>query len=105
MSSEKRFVYPLIIGCAAAILIFHLVFWPEVKTLWGISVLYALLHCGLLASFVLYSIGAIRHKDDPNKDKLRWFVLLIASALCIWIGAWSSQYRADKSDNIEIRKR
>jgi surface polysaccharide O-acyltransferase-like enzyme len=98
--SEKRYVLPLIIGCVAAIILLHGLYWNEFITLTKDTLFIALDLAGL-AGFVIFGGIAYAKRNDPNFDKMRWAALLVAVFVCIWVGTWCSQYRMDKSDNIE----
>jgi hypothetical protein len=97
--SELRFVLPLIIGCVAAILLFHILYWPEFTILLSDGIFLA----GWIAEVALFAYVAYKSyvdRDEAEPNGKRWVTLIVAALLCAWVGAWCAQYRADKSDNI-----
>lgn len=100
--NEKKFVLPLILGCAAAIIIFHAVYWPEFQTLTHDTLFIVLDIVGLLG-FLYLSYLAWKNREGSKENTTRWLALLIAVFICIWVGAWCSQYRQDKNSGIEYK--
>lgn len=100
--NEKRFVLPLILACAGAIVLLHVLFWTEFTTLTHDTFFIALDILGI-AGFAIASLLAWKHREDSKENTTRWIALLIAVFVCIWVGTWCSQYRADKSDHIEYK--
>jgi hypothetical protein len=98
--NEKKFVIPLIAAGAAAIIIFHLVYWTEFKILTA-DPLFIILDIVGIAAYLLCSWLAWKHREGGAENTTRWVSLLFAIAVCVWVGAWCSQYRADKADGIE----
>lgn len=102
MTSEIRFVKPLVIGCAVVIGIFHFAYWKEFTTL-ARNELFIIVDILGLLGFLWVSYRAWKLKDTMKDNASRWLVAIVTVVLCIWVGAWCSQYRADKSSGIEYK--
>lgn len=100
--NEKRFVLPLIGVCALAIIIFHWVYWPEFTTLTH-DTFFIILDIAGIAGFLIASWLAWKHREGSKENLTRWVTILIAVFICIWVGAWCSQYRQDKNSGIEYK--
>lgn len=96
--SDKPAVSILIGACIAAIIIFHSV-WATYT--WNMdSTMFYVADFAAIVAFVCFSVIAYRQSEDPNFDKYRWFLLLTAVAICVWVGTWSSQRMVDISEGI-----
>jgi hypothetical protein len=100
--SEIKFVIPLIMGCAAAIIISHIVYWTEFLILTNDS-LFIILDVVGLAGFLLCAWLAWKHREGGKENATRWATILIAAFICIWVGAWCAQYRQDSRSGIEYK--
>jgi 4-hydroxybenzoate polyprenyltransferase len=98
--SELRYVLPLIGGTLAAIILFHILYWPEFTALEN-DPFFLVVYIILLLAYSYGSYLIYKKRDESEPNGKRWAVLIIAAILCSWIGGWCSQYRMDKSDNIE----
>lgn len=100
--SEAKFVIPLVAVCAAVIIGLHWWFWPEFRILTHDRLFIAVDVAGFIA-FSIFALISWFKRNDPNYDKFRWFVAIAAAIICIWVGAWCSQYRQDKNSGIEYK--
>lgn len=87
--SDKPLVRNMIITCVLAILIFHFAWFRHLGINLG-NWVFTIVDGGLIAAFIVESIGAYRYADDPNKEWKRWVVVITAAALCIWAGGWAA---------------
>jgi len=101
-NSELRFVLPLVGGCLAAIIGFHWAYWDEFVMLTR-DAFFLVVYIVLTLGFLLAAYYAFKLRDTAKDNATRWVTAIVAAILCIWVGAWCGQYRADKSDNIEYK--
>lgn len=101
-SNELRFVVPMLLVCAAAVIVFHAVYFAEFKVLLQDGLFVALYGIGLIL-FLYFCYRSYARRDVANANPDRVITCLLAAFVCIWIGTWCSQYRADKSDGIEYK--
>lgn len=87
--SDKPLVRNLIIGCIIAILIFHFA-WSNQYFANLHNILFLLVDFGLLILFAFQAAAAYKYADEPNKDKKRVYLLVIAAASIIWAASWSA---------------
>lgn len=87
--SDKPLVRNLIIGCLAAVLIFHFA-WAKYLFANYSRAGFAVIDIVVAVAFVLAANVAYKNADDPNKDYWRWVTVIVAVASCIWAAAWST---------------
>lgn len=87
--SDKGLVGILIAACAVVIAIFHFA-WAHYLFMNYSRPLFALFDIALILAFAWASIKGYNNADDPNKDWLRWVIILIAVGSSIWAAAWST---------------
>jgi hypothetical protein len=87
--SDKPLVRNTILFCIAAMLIFHFA-WSQQLFQNYHNVLFALGDAVLLLAFVIGSAKAYVEADEPNSDKLRYFVIAITVASCLWAAGWAA---------------
>lgn len=87
--SDKKLVGILIAVCSLAILIFHFA-WAKFLFMNYSKPFFATLDIVVLLAFAWASFEAYKNADDPNKDWLRKFVVVLAVVSCIWAAAWST---------------
>lgn len=87
--SDKSFVIKMLIGCVAAILIFHFAWFRQLGINLG-NWFFTIIDGGLIAAFIVEGIGAYRYADEPNKEWKRYVVVVLAVILCIWAGGWAA---------------
>jgi hypothetical protein len=100
--SESKFVVPLILASAAAILGFHILYWPEFRILTHDTLFIILDIVGILG-FIYCAWQAWKHREGGKENTTRWATILIAVAVCVWVGMWCSQYREDSRKGIEYK--
>lgn len=100
--TESKFVFPLVAASTAAIGLFIILYWSEFRVLLKDTVFTVLFLIGV-GLFIYFAGIAVVKREDPNKDNNRWFALALAALICIWVGAWCSQYRSDKKAGIEYK--
>jgi hypothetical protein len=101
--SDKSIVRNLIIGCIAAILIFH-VAWLS-KFIHNLSnPVFALVYGAVVAFFIIEAIGAYRYADDDAKDWKRKLLLLITVLILGWLGGWAAGNNEKKMFEDDVKK-
>jgi len=86
--SDKPLVLKMVAVCIIAILLFTFG-WTK-QFLSNLDIWYfTLIEGGLLAVFIVESIGSYRYADDPNKEWKRVVVVVFAVACCAWAAGWS----------------
>src|ERR1043166_6667421 len=101
--SDKPVVLKLIAGSVAASLIFTFAWAKQFFAnldLWY----FTLIEGGLLAAFIVESIGSYRYSDEPNKDWKRHLVWILALACCAWAAGWSCGVNGKKMMYDDINK-
>jgi hypothetical protein len=88
--SDKKNVLLWILGCLAAILIFHFAWTPYLLQNWSKSLLFTGVDVLLFGAFGITSVIAYKQADDPEYDYLRRIFIWIAVASSIWAAAWST---------------
>lgn len=87
--SDKPLVRNTIIGCVLAIAIFHFAWYKQLALNYH-NAFFGIVDLLLLAFFGLMSAAAYKNADDPNKEWLRWVIVLTAVASCAWAGGWAA---------------
>jgi uncharacterized membrane protein YdcZ (DUF606 family) len=101
--SDKPLVLRLVAGCIGGILIFTFA-WKK-QFLGNLDIWYfTLIEGGLLAAFIVESIGSYRYADDPNKDWKRYLVAFLAVACCAWAAGWSCGSNGKKTFEQDVKK-
>lgn len=88
--SEKGYVLRWIIGCLAAILVFHFAWAPYLFMNWNSNLLFTGVDALLFGAFGGTSIIAYKQADDPNFDYMHKVFIWLAVASSIWAAAWST---------------
>jgi hypothetical protein len=101
--SDKSIVRNLILGCIAAILIFHFAWFSKFTHNLTIPV-FAIIYGGLIAVFIVEAIGAYRYSDDDKKDWKRKFLLAITVAILAWLGGWAAGNNEKKMFEQDVEK-
>lgn len=57
--------------------------------------------CIALVSTGIYWLVSLKDDAYEEKSGRMWFYILAVIFTTAWIGGWSAQYKADKSDNIQ----
>lgn len=87
--SDKSLVLKTVAVCIVAILVFTFA-WAKQFFHNLDNWVFTLIEGGLIAFFIVESIGAYRYADDPNKEWKRVVVVVCAVALCAWAGGWAA---------------
>lgn len=87
--SDKGLVSILIAACSVVILIFHFA-WARYLFMNYPRPLFTFFDIALILAFAWSSIKAYNNADDPNKDWLRWMIVIVAVLSCVWAAAWST---------------
>lgn len=101
-ANELRFVLPMIAICTGVVILFHWLYWPEFTILLRDGFFLVLYVVGVLL-YLYFCYRSYVRRDVANANPDRWVTVLLAVFICAWVGGWCSQYRADKSDNIEYK--
>lgn len=87
--SDKSLVGILIAACSVVVLIFHFA-WTHYLMLNYSKPFFTIMDILVNLGYAAACIQAYRNADDPNKDWLRWAVVLLALVSSIWSAAWST---------------
>jgi len=101
--SDKKIVRNLIIGCGAAILLFHLAWLSKFFNHMGNPV-FDLIYAALMTTFVIEAIGAYRYADDDSKDWKRKLLLAITVVILVWLGSWAAGNNEKKMFEQDVDK-
>jgi hypothetical protein len=99
--SEKTYVLWWIVGCAAVITIFHLVWAKYLFMNYKESPLFTWVDVCLFIAFGGSSILAYIGADNPNEDYWRKVFIWITVASSIWAAAWSTGLMNNISEGIK----
>jgi hypothetical protein len=100
--SEIKFVLPLILASAAAIIIFHALYWAEFRILTNDALFIILDIVGILG-YIYCAYLAWKHREGGKENATRWMTAVVAVAVCVWVGMWCAQYREDTKAGIEYK--
>lgn len=100
---DKRQVIGLLIGCAIAIIIFH-IGWINHFLSNMANPVFSIGYGVLLGVDIVEAIGAYRYYKDDSKDWKRWAVAIITFILLAWLGFWASGKNDDKMFKNDVEK-
>jgi hypothetical protein len=100
---DKRQVIGLLIGCAIALVVFH-VAWINHFLSNMANPVFSIGYGMLMGANVAEAIGAYRYYKDDTRDWKRWAVVGITVALLAWLGFWASGKNDDKMFKQDVEK-
>lgn len=88
--SDKPLIAILIAACSIVILIFHFAWAHYLFMNYSTRPFFTILDIAVILAYSWASLKAYNNADDPNKDWLRWAVVALTIASCVWAAAWST---------------